>query len=158
MLRQKWYGLTIQNFWVQSCSLICYNQFILSARRYQMGKKRIIKLISFLIILFMVFQLIPSAVDSAVGYKDHSQSSKVFLSSGAYHTDVLLIGKDNQKTSVHKVQVNHIFNCIPQVQIEDFSAVQFAFRELPFDYRKVIRQSIQQYFNGSKYKNNLFVV
>lgn len=123
-----------------------------------MEKKRIIRLISFLIILFIIIQLVPGAADFTDGYQSHSQNSKAFLSSGAYHTDVLLIGKDNQKISVHKVQLNNIFNCIPKVSIEKFSTAQFSFHEMPFDFRKVIRQSNQNYFNGSKYKNDHFVV
>lgn len=122
-----------------------------------MKKNKIIRFISLVIFVLLIFQLIPT-IDYVNDFQSHAQNSKVFLSSGVLHTDVLLIGRERQKTSIQKVQFRNIPLSIPQTSIEGFSAINFSFQEMPFDYRRVIRQTIPHYFNGSKYMSNDFAI
>ena len=123
-----------------------------------MEKKRIIKLISFAIFILLIFQLIPSTVNCVDGSQSHTQNSKVFLSSGSIHTDVLYVGRESQKTAIQKVQVKNIPTFVSQISNADISAIQFTSQEMPFDHRRVIRQSIPHYFNGGKYKKIHFAI
>lgn len=123
-----------------------------------MKKKKVIKLISFAIFFLLIFQLIPSTLTCIDGFQNHTQNSNVFLSSGAFHTDVIYIGSKSQKSSIQKVQLKNTLIFVPQISIEDISVINFSFQKLPLDYRRVIRQSIPHYFNGSKYKNNCFAI
>lgn len=123
-----------------------------------MGKKKLIKIISFLIITFWVFQLIPITLTHVEGFQSNIQNSKVFLSSVSFNSDVLYIGRESQKTSIQKVQIKNASICIPQLLIEDISVINLSYQEMQYDHRKDIRESIPHYFNGGKYKGNHFAV
>ena len=119
-----------------------------------MKKERIIKFISIVIYLILIVRLVPNSSPGIDGYQRLTQSSKALLSSGVFHTDVLYNGREGQKPLIQKVQLKNTSICIPRISIDDITVSSFSFQELPFDYRKVIRQSVPHYFNGSKYKNN----
>jgi hypothetical protein len=123
-----------------------------------MRKKKIIKLISFLIIMFLVFQVIPNTLTSVGNFQSHSQASTKFLASSFINADVLHYGREYQKTSFQKVQIKNPLINIPQILIGDLNSITLSFPEVPIDHRRVIRQSIPHYFNGSKYKDNVFSV
>lgn len=126
--------------------------------RHQMEKKKTINYLSFIVILLIVIQLIPSSLTRVEGFDNHTQNSKVFLSSISFNSDILYIGRESQKTSIQKLQVKNASLCIPQISFEDISSINISFQEMPFDYQTAIRQSIPHYFNGSKYKNNHFSI
>jgi len=123
-----------------------------------MRKKRAIKLLTFLILAFIVFQLVPSALIQVEDLQSHTQNCKVFLSASSFNSDVLYLGRENQKSSIQKVQIKNTQICIPQIFIEDINSTNSTFRKVSFDYRSVIRQSIPHYFNGGKYKGNHFAI
>lgn len=116
--------------------------------------KRTVKLISLLIIVFIVFQLIPSNIACTDGFQSHAQSSKMLLSERLFHTDNVYFNRENQKTQIHKVPIKNITINVQQLCIDDISLLNYSYHEEQFDLRKVIRQSIPHYFNGSKYRNN----
>ncbi|MDP4092105.1 MAG: hypothetical protein Q8920_01960 [Bacillota bacterium] len=123
-----------------------------------MEKKRILKLISLLIIALMIFQLIPSTLNCIEGLQGHTQNSKASLSTASIQTDASFIGRENQKTSAQNIQLRNTSIYLPKISCVDISNFCVSFQEMPFDFRKVIRQSIPHYFNGSKYKNNHFAI
>jgi hypothetical protein len=123
-----------------------------------MRLKKTVTVILFLIIALMIFQLIPAEAAPADGFQIHTQNSKALLLSGFVHNDIIYIHNGNQKTSIQKVQINNTLLYVPPISVEGISVSSFLFFEMPFDHRKIIRQSIPHYFNGSKYKGNHTVV
>lgn len=123
-----------------------------------MNKKRTVKLLSILILAFIVFQLVPSILVPAEDFQSHTQNCKVFLSAASFNSDVLYLGKEDHKSSIQKVQIKNTQIYIPQIFIKDINSTNFTFWKMPFDYRSVIRQSIPHYFNGGKYKGNHFAI
>ncbi len=123
-----------------------------------MRLKKTVTVILFLIIALMIFQLIPAHAAPADGLQIHAQNSKVLLLSGFVHNDIIYIHNESQKTSIQKVQINNTLLYVPPISVEGISLSRFLFLEMPFDHRKIIRQSIPHYFNGSKYKGNHTVV
>lgn len=121
-----------------------------------MKNNRTLKIISFLIMLFLVFQLMPSNITQVEGYKNHTQNNKVFLSSTSINSDVLCIGRQSNKTSFHNLQIKIPLSMVHQAYYFDVLMDHSYFQEEPFDYRRVIRQCIPHYFNGSKYKSESF--
>lgn len=122
-----------------------------------MKKNKVIKLISFVIITLIVFQLIPITSNCDNGFQSHTQSSKALLSSVSIHADALLIGRESQKLSIKNVRFKNALAYFHQILIEDIAVINFSFQEMPFDYRRIIRQSIPHYFYGSKYKNHFVI-
>lgn len=117
-----------------------------------MEKKRYLRLISFLLLAFLVFQLIPSDLNSIGTFQSHSQASEVVPSSNLLDHNILFVSKES-----HKALLQRISNTISTINtslifVYDVYLVDFFFEKEPFDYRTVIRQSILHYFNGGKYK------
>lgn len=121
-----------------------------------MKKNKTIKIISFLIVIFFIFQLIPTNVTQVEGFKTHTQNSKVILASTSINSDILCIGRQSNKASFHNLQIKIPLSMVHQAYYFDVSLVQSFSKEEPFDHRTVIRQCIPHYFNGSKYKREYF--
>jgi hypothetical protein len=120
-------------------------------------KKTILKLISFIIIALLVFQVIPTSISCYNGFKDNTQNTLVALSSGVINTDVLNISRESQKYPLLKLQLrNNILYISRQYQGAN-TDINF-FYEIAIDNRTIIRRTIQNYFNGSKYKYNSLVI
>ncbi|OPX42425.1 hypothetical protein CLHUN_37230 [Ruminiclostridium hungatei] len=111
-----------------------------------------------LIAVLMLLQLMPVNIDYADESQIHTQNSQVFISAKFVYTNVFFIHNENQKTLVHKVQINNTYTYTPQVTGQKLSQTGQATPEVPFDYRKLIRQSISEHFNGSKFKESLPVI
>lgn len=133
---------------------IMYPKYL--GRRYQMGKDRTIKIVLLLIIVLFVFQLIPSNLNYDEDSQSHTQSTEVFIKSGSINTDILLIGKLNQKEAFQKLLIKSPSTVVNRTFVVDVFSNYSFFKEDPFDHRKVIRQSIPHYFNGTKYKSQTF--
>lgn len=124
-----------------------------------MRNRKSLRFIALAIFILLLFQLIPLASSYADAFQKHTVTSSTFFSSERNHTDILYIGKVDQKSLIKNLQ--HRSNPILIVQAvtsEGITAVNKAFQDEPLDYRKIIRQSIANYFNGSKYKNETFVI
>lgn len=109
-------------------------------------------------IIALLFQLMPSTYDYADDFQSQKQDSQAFFSSKIINTDIIYTGERNQRTSIQKIQINSTPAYIPQVFIEDICATSFTFQGVDLDHRKIIRQSVPHYFNGSKYKGNIFAI
>ncbi|MDP4181447.1 MAG: hypothetical protein Q8942_10180 [Bacillota bacterium] len=123
-----------------------------------MGKKRVTRLIAFTIITVLFLLLIPDTLNFVDDLQNHTQSSKAFLTSGIFHTDVLYIDREKQKTAIQKLHVKNNNFYTSQTSIHAISKTNFQHEYFILDYRDRIRQSIPDYFNGGKYKRNHFYI
>ncbi len=115
-------------------------------------KHRISKYASLLLVLFLIFQVIPSTFANAESFDSHAQKSTVIFSTSAVHTDVAFLATDGRKTPFHPISAD-IYDCIIEhVYVVDISKNELAYYETLVDIRKEIRQKILNYFHGSKYK------
>lgn len=116
-------------------------------------KRRIIKLVSLLIIAFFIFQLIPSTLTDVEGLINHAQNSREIRSSLAVNNGVFIIGRINIKPAFQQIPVKYCpFNISPTTVFDSISESS-SFQDNLFDHRKSIKQSIPNHFHGSKYKN-----
>lgn len=116
-----------------------------------MARKRIFRIILFLIIIFLFSQLIPSNLNSIERFQSHSQNHKVLLPPNSFIRDILFIGNESNKTLFKNLSIKFSLNSIFLMFIVGIYLVNLFFQKKPFDYRKSIRQSISHYFYGSKY-------
>jgi hypothetical protein len=123
-----------------------------------MKNNRIIKFISLVLLVLVIFQMIPGSINCTECFQSHVQNSKVSILSGTFHSDVLFISRAGQKTVIQKLQLSN--NLIFKLQVinDNTPSFKFSSMEKPYDKRSVIRQSIPHYFSGSKYKENNFVI
>lgn len=112
------------------------------------------KLISILILFCLVFQLIPFTTHSEVDL--HIDQSQRLMPAGTHIIDILYVGKEHQKPFHQQLQNNNFPVAAPAYSSE-LSSANILLLKISFDYRKIIRQSIPDYFNGSKYKDHSFV-
>jgi hypothetical protein len=125
---------------------------------YGMTERRIIKLVTLLIIAFYIFQLMPGALNAVEGFDGHTRNSESILSSDVIGNDVFIISRVSTKPIFQKIPVKCSYFSINPVPLFVSSAAGPYFHERPFDYRKSIKQSIPHYFHGSKYRDEGFVV
>lgn len=119
-----------------------------------MAKKKIIRFISFVMLVLLFTQIMPNLTDYTYNFESNIQAPKVFLPQGSFHTEAIYIKKESQTKTISKTQSNNKPICIPYITVEGISAILPPYNEILFDSRKVIKQSILHYFNASKYKNN----
>ncbi len=117
-----------------------------------MKLNKTLRLILISIAALIVIQLLPGSI-AADRLNTHSHNSRALILSSYVYADVLYIHNENQKTSIQKCQINNSpFYIYHQIYTEDFSIANYSIIREPIDYRKIIRQSIPHYFNGSKNK------
>ncbi len=122
-----------------------------------MERKKIVKVVSLLIIVFLAFQMIPTFFTGNDGFQNHAQRSKTIFGI-VHHSDAVYFIKQNNKSLLHRLPTNNTAVSINQISLNNIYSVNLSFREMPTDHRRVIRKSIPHYFNGSKYKNIIFAV
>ena len=125
-----------------------------------MPRKGVVKIILFIIIALLVFQVIPTSFSPMGEFQSHQEDhpSAVITAVGLLHSDILYISRENQKFSLQKFQIKNFIHFVPQFFVEDISSVNFFFKEVPTDFRTEIRKTIPNYFNGSKYKDEYFAI
>lgn len=114
------------------------------------------KLISILIIFCLLFQLIPVLTCYSGIFQDNFPGQNI-LPVHSYITDILYIGKENQKPLNQHTSFKDNFLYTNPIFFSELYLLNFSLQNMPFDHRRVIRQSIPDYFNGSKYKGHLLV-
>jgi hypothetical protein len=129
-----------------------------SGRRYHMRKRKIAGIIALAVFLLLICQMIPLSSIYAEVFHNHTVTSTAFYSSEGYHTDILLIGRVEQKSLLKNLQLRSSPAVIVQTCFAGITPVKRASQDNPIDYRKIIRQTIANYFNGSKYKIKTFVI
>ncbi len=121
-------------------------------------KKRLTLLILLLIVACFIFQLVPVTPEGVTSYVCHVKDSKVLLYAGSIYDSTHLIGRSDFKTKFNKVTIMHTLVFTQHISLTGISLSKSFLPVIPFDHRTAIRQSIPHYFNGTKYKNNLFAV
>ncbi len=124
-------------------------------------KKLAIKLISILLISIIIFfQIIPSmSYEFTDVLKPHSQNSGVIYSTKSFvHSVNSLIPRESARSIVWKVPYHTISIIVLQIIKQDLFYSYILSQFEPFDFRKVIQQSISSHFTGSKYKVGHFAI
>lgn len=116
------------------------------------------KIFLFILMVILLFQMIPSSMSFCSDFKGQPENSREFITSSVFNTDVLYIGERNTKGSIQKLQINYNPVYIQKTYLEDIAVTNVSFLEVPLDLRKIIRQSIPHYFNGSRYKVDYFAI
>lgn len=112
---------------------------------------RIIYLSILIIISILFLQLIPPYCVSSDTVPQSGTYFKILLSRDIISSGVLNISREARKmSSVYKVSVQNTFAASFQEDIRH-EALCFMI-DKPFDYRSHIKQNIDHYFNGGKYK------
>jgi hypothetical protein len=121
-----------------------------------LGTKRSVRLITLLIIAFFIFQLLPVDLSNAEGLNVPKYNT--LLSSNSIYTEAALLpGRLNLGKSYQKIQARDVSLNISKAFADDIPVYKSFYQTQPVDFRRIIRQTIPHFFNGTKYKDSIFV-
>lgn len=117
-----------------------------------MLKKTTARLMTLLIIALFLFQLVPGSFTDNDGITGHARNYGTVYISGAAHSDIFFVSRENRNTSYHNVPTKVFANILEAIVLVGvFSTGLLSYRMLA-DHRREIKQAIPHYFHGSKYK------
>lgn len=123
-----------------------------------LSKHKIKKYVSLLIVLFLIFQVIPSTFANVKCLDSHAPKSPIIFSTSAVHTDITFLTRDGRKTTFHSISSEFYDSLTGQIYFVDISENKSFYHAAFPDYRKEIKQAIPHYFHGSKYKDSSLVI
>lgn len=121
-------------------------------------KLKVKRYITWFLVLLLILQFLPGTFNNIECVDGHTQNSTIIFSNRAINTDIAFLTSDGRKTTFHSISAD-IYDCLAEpVSIADISENEPIYNTTPADLRKEIRQSISNYFHGSKYKENCLCI
>ena len=121
-------------------------------------KREIIKHVTILLVLLLIFQLILGAYENIERLDNHAEKSTVVLSKNVANTDVTLLISDSRRITFYSASTEYYYRLIGHMQLVDISENKVLYHAVPMDYRKEIKQAVPHNFHGSKYKDSSLII